>query len=86
MKTIISTKTTGEITISSVFKGDKEWKMSGSHQQNWNNHLVTVTNNKKKFSFEFWGSIANPEIKSDQENVFALYCALTDASYANETF
>jgi hypothetical protein len=72
MKTIISTKTTGEITISSVFKGDKEWKMSGSHQQNWNNHLVTVTNNKKKFSFEFWGSIQI--LRSNQIRRMYLHC------------
>ena len=86
MKSIIKTRTAGEITINSEYKGDKEWKMSGSHQQNWNNHVVTVTNNKKRFSFEFWGSIQDPEIKSDQENVFALYCALIDATCANETF
>lgn len=86
MKISIETKTAGVILINSDFKGNKLWKNSDSKQENWNNHLITVTHNKKRLSFEFWGSIANPENKTEQEVVFALYCFLQDSTYANESF
>ena len=86
MKVTIQTKTAGEITINSDFKGDKQWKNSNSKQKNWNNHLITVTHNKKRLSFDFWGSIMNPENKTEQEVVFAFYCLLSDSCAGNETF
>ena len=86
MKTTIETKTAGTIKINSVFKGNKLWKNGSDRFQNWNNHKVTVTHNGQKFSFDFWGSIANPEISNDQENVFALYCALSDGLSAENDF
>lgn len=88
MKTIIETKTAGKIVINSEFLGSKEWQIEKKSNMpvNYNNHVVKVTNNKKSFSFDFWGSINNPEISNDQENVFALYCALSDGIYAKEGF
>jgi len=87
MKTTIETKTAGQIVINSQYKGDKLWNVGpGNRQQNYNNHLVTVKNGKKSFSFDFWGSIVSPEISNDQENVLALYCALSEAISAKESF
>lgn len=86
MKITIQTKTAGTITINSDFKGDKLWKNSNSRQENWNNHLVTVTHNKKRLSFDFWGSVMNPENKTEQEVVFAFYCFLSDSCAGNGTF
>lgn len=83
MKTKINTQTAGIITINSEFLGDKSW---GSDPQNYNNYKVTVSNGTKSFSFDFWGSIMNPEISNDQENVFALYCALTDGIRSKDGF
>ena len=85
MKTKIETKTAGQITINSCFKGDKLWQCA-EKTQNYNNHVVKVTNGKKSFSFDFWGSIMHPEISNDQENIFALYCALSDGLSAKEGF
>lgn len=86
MKVKLITQTAGEITINSDFKGDKLWKNSSSKQENWNNHLITVTHNKKRLSFDFWGSIMNPENKTEQEVVSAFYCFLSDSCAGNETF
>lgn len=89
MKTTIETKTAGTIEINSVFKGDKEWKINSEYsktQSNFNNHRVTVKHKGKQYSFDFWGSIAEPTIRTDQGNVFALYCSLSDAASGNEAF
>lgn len=88
MKTTIETKTAGLIVINSEFLGNKaaQWDTKAKIATNYNNHKVTVTNNKKSFSFDFWGSIVNPEISNDQENVFALHCALSDGLSAKDSF
>lgn len=86
MKTSIETKTAGLIVINSEFLGNKQATWSGVNQQNYNNHKVTITHNKKSFSFEFWGSIMNPEISNDQENVFAFYCILSDGLSAKDSY
>ena len=75
MKTQILTKTAGKITINSEFLNNKKANWGGKND-NWNNHKITVSHNGKRFSFDFWGSINNPEIANDQENVFAFYCSL----------
>lgn len=85
MKTSIETKTAGRIVINSTFKGDKQWKVDGI-SNNWNNHKVTVKHGGKSFSFDFWGSIMNPDIKNNQENVFAFYCVLSDGLSAKDSF
>jgi len=82
MKTIIETKSAGNIAINSEFLGDK----CSNWGDNYNNHKVKVTNGKKSFSFDFWGSISSPEISSDDENIFAFYCALSDGLAANDSF
>lgn len=88
MKTTINTNTAGLITISSEYLGNKpaQWDTKSQIATNYNNHKVTITHNKKSFSFEFWGSIMNPEISNDQENIFAFYCALSDALGAKDGF
>jgi len=85
MKTIIDTKITGRITIDSNFLGNKLWEAS-EKQQNYNNHIVTISHNKKKCNFDFWGSIMNPEISNNEENIFAFYCFLSDSIGAMESF
>jgi len=69
-----------EFKLTSVFKGDKAWS-ADEKQQNYNNHVVTVSNTetKQKASFEFWGSIVNPEIKTESELLNAFYCFVEDA-------
>lgn len=85
MKTIINTKTAGQISINSKYKGNKLWNTE-NRQQNYNNHIVTIMHNHKRFSFDFWGSIASPCISNDEENIFAFYCALNDGLGAKDSF
>jgi len=82
MKTTIKTKTTGYIHIDSNYIGDKKANWTG--RDNYHNHKVKVFHDGKSFSFDFWGSIMNPEIVNDQENVFAFYCALSDGLSAKD--
>lgn len=73
--------------ITSTFKGDKLAPWSDK-QQNYNNHIITVTNTetKQKTNFEFWGSIVNPEIKTENELLNAFYCFVGDAVSGNSPF
>ena len=73
--------------ITSTFLGDKCWN-ADEGQNNYNNHLVTVTNMDlhKKTAFEFWGSIKNPEIKTEQELLFSFYCFLSDGECSRYGF
>ena len=86
MKTSIETKTAGTIVINSEYLGNKAATWGDKKNPNYHNNLVKVTHNKKSFSFDFWGSIMNPEISNDQENVFAFYCALSDGISAKDSF
>lgn len=86
MKTTITTATAGQITINSEYKGDKIAPWSTGMRGNDARHIVSVTNGGKRFSFDFWGSIAKPEVKTKEENIFAFYCALSDAISAKESF
>lgn len=68
-------------TIISTYKGNKLWN-ANDKMQNYNNHIVTVINAEinRKTSFEFWGSIVNPGIETEQELLFAFYCFLSDGN------
>lgn len=74
-------------SINSTFKGDKiaPWN---DNQQNYNNHIITVTNTetKQKTSFEFWGSIVNPEVKTENELLNAFYCFISNAVSGTYSF
>ena len=73
--------------LTSEFLGDKAWG-TDTKNQNYNNHKITVVNTetKKRTSFEFWGSIANPEIQTEEELLSAFYCFLSDGISAKDTF
>mgnify|MGYP001022597990 CR=1 FL=1 len=73
--------------INSTFKGDKVAPWSDK-QQNYNNHTITVTNTEteQKISFEFWGSIMEPEVKTEDELLHAFYCFISDAVSGNYSF
>ena len=63
-----------QFRITSTFLNDKLWS-ADDKMQNYNNHLVTIVNTEthKKTAFEFWGSIMNPEITTENELMFAFY-------------
>ena len=74
-------------SITSTFKGDKV-ALWDDKQQNYNNHTITVTNTetKHKISFEFWGSIIKPEVKTEDELLNAFYCFISDAVSGTYSF
>lgn len=80
MKTTIETKAAGTIQINSIYLGNKSWQ---SNDKNYNNHKITILHNGKKTSFDFWGSIVSPQIETNEDNIFALYCFLSDSISAN---
>jgi hypothetical protein len=71
-------------TVKANYKGDKK----ASWGDNWNNHLVTVTNtdNKKRCTFEFWSSIANPELNEEYDILNSFYTFVSDAVGSDQTF
>lgn len=76
-----------EFKIASTFLGNKLWN-ADEKMQNYNNHLITIVNTEthKKTSFEFWWSIMNPEIETEQELLFAFYCFLLDGEASRYGF
>ena len=66
--------------LSAEYTGNKkaDW---GNGQENWNHHKVTVKNTEtgKQTSFDFWASIANPEVKSRKDLIGAFECFVGDA-------
>lgn len=85
MKTVIETKAVGKVVINSTFKGDKvaPW---GEGIENWNRHIVSVNIGKVLIRFDFWGSLAEGELRRDSDNIFALYCLLSDGLGAEGGF
>lgn len=67
--------------IEAEYKGDKNWNNDNTGVGNWNNHIVTVTNTETDecCSFDFWMSIARPEMTREDDIAYAFYCFLTDA-------
>lgn len=65
-------------TVNANYRGDKE---ASFIKGNYNNHLVTVTNNdtKQRCTFEFWASIAKPELETDYDVLNAFNCFVGDA-------
>jgi hypothetical protein len=80
-----NTATFKQFKVKAVFKGDKAATWS---KDNYNNHLVTVTNtdNKQRCTFEFWASIADPEIKTEHDILNAFSCFVGDAVSGNMSF
>ena len=67
-----------EFEIKATYKGDKKATWSDN---NFNNHMVKITNTDTKMStsFEFWASIMNPEIIKESEVLEAFSCFISDA-------
>ena len=74
-----------EFTINTRFDMDKP---SGWDERNWNHHTVTVYSKTtgKRTSFDFWGSIMNPEIDSEYDTLNAFYCFVSDALSGTYSF
>ena len=72
-------------TVSAVFVGDKAARWA---DDNWNNHRVTVYNQRtgQRTTFDFWGSIMNPELRTRYDLLNAFYCFLSDAASGNQSF
>ena len=76
--------------IQSEYTGSKKAEWS-NNTENWNHHEVIVTNTEsnEQTTFDFWASIANPELSSEYDVLNAFYCFVGDAvsgSYSFEEF
>jgi hypothetical protein len=77
-----------QFEVKASFKGTKKAEWSSD---NFNNHMVTVTNTEtgNKATFEFWASSAHPELNREYDILNAFYCFISDAvsgSYSFENF
>lgn len=77
------------LLVRATYKGDKPAPWSGEkYPENWNRHLVTVTNIETgaRTSFDFWASIASPHINTVDDVLGALECFVSDATAGAEYF
>jgi cellulose biosynthesis protein BcsQ len=74
-----------QFEVKASYKGTKKTDWSSD---NFNNHMVTVTNTEteQKITFEFWASIANPELNKEYDILNAFYCFVSDAVSGSESF
>jgi len=74
-----------QFEVKASYKGTKKADWSSD---NFNNHMVTVTNTEteQKITFEFWASIVNPVLNSEYDILNAFYCFVGDAVSAKENF
>lgn len=73
------------LTITSVFKGGKVWPQM---PKNKNNHVITIVNNdtKTRVSFDFWGSVSDPVIDTEQKLLNAFYCFVSEAEMGSQSY
>ncbi len=81
------TATFKQFEVKASYKGNK--KAEGSN--NFNNHMVKVTNTEinQSVTFEFWASISELELKKEYDILNAFYCFISDSvsgSYSFEDF
>jgi hypothetical protein len=74
-------------TISATYTGSKQAPWT-SGPANWNHHYITVSNriNGKRTRFDFWASIAQPELRKRYDLLHAFYCFITDALSGQQEF
>jgi isopropylmalate/homocitrate/citramalate synthase len=74
-----------QFEIKASYKGDKKWN---DDTNNWNNHMIKVTNTetKQSIAFEFWSSIVKPEITEEKEVLFAFECLILDSIAGDKYF
>ena len=77
--------TLNNFIISATYKGNKAatW-----YPQNSNNYVVSVkdTETGKSTRFDFWASLAHPEIEKEEEIINAFACFVGDAMSGGLTF
>ena len=76
-------------TLKATYVGEKEPKcFNDNRSRSHTHHVITVKNNEtgKKLHFDFWNSLANPQITSTQELKDAFECYLSDCLVGMETY
>lgn len=73
--------------ITATYTGSKPARWDGT-RENWNHHAVTVTNTatQKRTTFDFWASLASPEVRSRSDLLGAFRCFLGDAISGMQSF
>ena len=73
------------VRVSAIYVGKKKAPWF-SVCYNYYHHRVTVTYKKRSFTFDFWVSIDNPEMRTRDDLSTALWCFLTDAIAGMDDF
>lgn len=75
-------------SISATYLGNKAAGWGGDMPENYNNHRVIVRNsrNGKRIQFEFWASLADPELRKPSDLRNAFECFLSDAIAGKQSF
>ena len=75
------------------YKGYHIWaEFVGEKDANWDNdsayrhHKIHIKKGNEHISFDYWTSIAHPEIEDDKEVLNAVECFFTDASSGQYDF
>lgn len=74
----IRTFTIKGFRVTTNYLCNKLWS-ADDNMRNYNNHRITVSKDGKRCSFEYWGSIANPEITNEIDAFYAVCCLASDA-------
>ena len=72
------------ITITATYTGSKPAPWNGD--ANWNHHKIRVYYKGRRLEFDFWASLAKPEVRSPREVLDAFECFLSDAISGNQDF
>ena len=72
--------------IIATYRGEKP--AAWGNGENWNHYKITVVNtqNKLRTGFDFWASIANPDLSSRYDVLNAFRCFVDDALCGDMTF
>ena len=84
----MSTATFRQFTIAADYRGDKQAPFSDAKYDNWNRHVVTIRNRDSgtRTTFDFWASLAEPELRSPSDLRGAFECFLSDAIAGEQSF
>jgi hypothetical protein len=82
------TATFRDYSISAEYLGNKGAPFNDAKYENYNNHRVVVRNSKTRtrVQFEFWASLAEPELRKPSDLRNAFECFLTDAIAGEQDF
>lgn len=74
--------------VIATYTGSKPAPWGDRMSENWNHHIITVKNteNGQHTGFDFWASIARPELSNEYDILNAFRCFVDDALSGDMSF